>query len=132
MARNPKVRGELAEIRFLLEASSRGFIVAKPWGDVLPFDLIVGRGKRFYRVQVKLSAFRAGRGYVVSCYRPSGRRRYTSRQIDFIAAYIAPAKMWYIIPIRVLRGRKAITVFPRQPVSHGQFEGFRNRFDLLR
>ena len=132
MARSSKSRGELAEIRFMLAAAARGFVVAKPWGDNLPFDFLVGRGKRFYRVQVKLSSARHCRGFQVNCRRSQGRRRYTARDIDFLVAYISPARTWYVIPIRALRGRTSIAVFPRQPVSHGQFEGFRNRFDLLR
>ena len=132
MARSPKARGELAEIRFMLAAAARGFVVAKPWGDNLPFDFLVGSGKRWYRVQVKLSSSRHWRGFHVSCRRHNLRRRYTARQIDFLVAYIAPTRTWYVIPVHVLRGRKSITVYPRQPVSHGEFERYRNRFDLLR
>jgi PD-(D/E)XK endonuclease len=132
MARSPKARGELTEIRFLLAASSRGLIVAKPWGENLPFDFLVGRGKRWYRVQVKLSAARHWRGFHISSRRADGRRRYTARDIDFLVAYISPTRTWYVIPVRVLRGRKTITVFPRQPVSHSEFERYRNRFNLLR
>jgi hypothetical protein len=131
MPRSPKSLGELAEIRFLLTAASSGLVVAKPWGDNLPFDFLAGLGKRFYRVQVKLSSVRHCRGFHVSCFRPVDRKAYTARETDFIAAYIAPVDTWYIIPIRALAGRKTITVYPSQPVSHGEFERYRNRFNLL-
>ncbi|HEV8525329.1 MAG TPA: group I intron-associated PD-(D/E)XK endonuclease, partial [Terriglobales bacterium] len=71
---SPKAQGELAEIRFLLKAASQGLVVAKPWGDNLPFDFLVGRGSRYFRVQVKSSAARHCRGYHLCCFRPAGRR----------------------------------------------------------
>src|SRR5207248_1295408 len=115
MARSPKPRGELAEIRFMLAAAARGLVVAKPWGDSLPFDFLVGRGKCWYRVQVKLSATRHWRGFHVNCRHSGGRRVYTARSIDFLVAYIAPVRIWYVIPVRALHRRKSITVYPRQP-----------------
>ena len=97
----PKVRGELAEIRFLLEAASRGFIVAKPWGDSLPFDFLVGRGGRYLRVQVKSTSRRLGVSrYNVHCDRPAGKRPYTARQIDLLVAYVVPEDRWFVIPVR--------------------------------
>lgn len=128
---SPKARGELAGIRFLLKAACLNLVVAKPWGDNLPFDFLVGRGKRFYRVQVKSASARHCRGYHVCCFRPGGRRAYTSRDADFLAAYIVPERAWYVIPIPVLRSRKTIVVFPRRPAARG-LELYREAWHLLR
>ncbi len=128
----PKARGELAEIRFLLAAASRNLVVAKPWGDNQPFDFLVGRARRFLRVQVKSASVVHCRGYHVSCFRPADRTGYTTAQIDLVAAYIVPEDTWYLIPVRVLAGRKTICVFPRQPVTHGLFERYREAWQLLR
>lgn len=128
----PKVRGELAEIRFLLEAAARGLVVAKPWGDNLPFDFVVGRGRRWFRVQVKSASTRHSRGYHLSCFRPAGHRAYRTDELEFIAAYVVPERTWYVIPVRALAPRKTIVLFPsRRPTRGGRFEPFKEAWHLL-
>ncbi len=126
----PKARGELAEIRFLLAAKLNELVVAKPWGDNLPFDFLVGSGRRFCRVQVKSCSVPQGRGFHLSCFRPGDRQPYTARDIDFLAAYVVPEDVWYIVPVRALGGRKTIVLFPRQP-DHGLFCRYRESWHLL-
>jgi hypothetical protein len=89
--RHRKERGELTEIRFMLMAASCGLVVCKPWGELHPFDFAVycKRSRRFYRVQVKSCTSYRGGGYIVVTKR-SGDRCYTSREIDFLAAYVIP------------------------------------------
>ncbi len=128
----PKARGELAEIRFLLEAAARGLVVAKPWGDNLPFDFVVGRGRRWFRVQVKSASTRHCRGYHVSCFRPAGHRAYRADEMDFLAACVVPERTWYVIPVRALASRKTIVLFPsRRPTRGGRFERFKEAWHLL-
>lgn len=128
----PKARGELAEIRFLLAAATRRLVVAKPWGDNLPFDFLVGRGRRWFRLQVKSTSTRHSRGYHVSCFRPAGHRAYRTDELDFLAAYVVPEGTWYVIPVRALALRKTIVLFPRQrPTRGGRFEKYKEAWDLL-
>ena len=128
----PKARGELAEIRFLLEAAARGLVVTKPWGDNLPYDFVVGRGRRWSRVQVKSASTRHSRGYHVSCFRPAGHRAYRADELDFLAAYVVPEGTWYVIPVRALASRKTIVLFPsRRPTRGGKFETYKEAWDLL-
>lgn len=128
---SPKVRGELAEARFLVKAASHGLIVCKPWGDSLPFDFVVGL-KRFIRVQVKSASTRHSRGYHLTCYRPSTGRAYRPREVDFVAAYIVPCRTWYVIPIRALAARKTIVLHPgRRRPARGRFERYREAWHLL-
>ena len=47
-----KRRGEIAELAFLLKATSLGFGVAKPWGDSDRFDFIITSRQLLWRVQV--------------------------------------------------------------------------------
>lgn len=106
--KDSKMRGEWAELRFMARAAEHGLRVTKPWGDSAKYDFAVERQGRFLRVQVKsvtymvensyLCNFRTGRG---------GSQVYTAKQVDFMAAYVVPRDIWYIIPIRVaaaLRG----------------------------
>jgi hypothetical protein len=126
----PKSKGELAEIVFLLKAASLGLVVARPWGDNLPFDFLVGAGPPFYRVQVKSTSTRHCRGYHLSCFRPGKRDPYAATEIDFLAAHVVPEAAWYIIPVQALAGRKTITLFPGRPAA-GEFEPFCDAWPLL-
>jgi hypothetical protein len=132
--RHPKARGELAEIQFLLMAAACGLIVCKPWGDSQPFDFVVfcKSSRRFFRIQVKSTACWQPRKYRVSTARARDHRRvYTRRDIDFLAAYVAPHDAWYLIPVRALQSRKAINLYPHNPASRGQFEKFRDAWSQL-
>ncbi len=126
----PKQRGELAEARFLWDAAAKGLIVAKPWGDSLPFDFLVGL-TRFFRVQVKSASSRHCRGYHLSCFRPGDRQPYSLDEIDFLAAFIVPEQTWYVIPVEAFVPRKTIVLFPRRSPAVGRFEPFREAWHLL-
>lgn len=119
-------------MRFLLEAATRGLVVAKPWGDNLPFDFVVGGGRRWLRVQVKSTLNRVHRGYqVITVHRRTGRG-YTARDIDFLAAYVIPDDTWYLIPVGACTGKLALVVFPRKRPHHGgRFEPFKEAWHLL-
>ena len=134
MSHSRKAHGELEEIRFLLQASSHGLVVAKPWGDSLPYDFLVGRGARFYRVQVKSSRYRRHRAYQVITTHRRDARGYSAREVDFLAAYVVPAGVWYVIPARALRGRRAIYLYPNQrpAVGNGLYEQYREAWKTLR
>lgn len=126
-----KTQGELAESLFLHTAASQGLVVAKPWGDSLPFDFVVGTKKgRFHRVQVKSTTKRHCRGYRVMCLRAAGRKRYHPRDIDFLAAYVVPEKVWYVIPVRAFAPRSAIVLFPTLPPLR-RYEQYREAWHLL-
>ncbi len=126
-----KVRGELAEARFLVEAASRGFTVARPWGDSGPIDFLVGKGRRWLRVQVKSATRRHCRGYALMCARSGTRKPYLPRDIDLLAAFVVPERVWYLVPVRAFTPRKAIVLFPHLPRSSRRYERFREAWHLL-
>jgi hypothetical protein len=115
-----KRKGELSELAFLYKAASMGFGVAKPYGDSERFDFIVSSGCRLWRVQVKSTYKRGTHGYGVHTYgnRNRGAEIYTSQEIDFIAVYLVPEDIWYIVPIEVVGGRQALMFHP-----HGTRKG---------
>lgn len=107
-----KQRGELVEMMFMVQASSRGLIVAKPYGDSRRYDFITDAGKRLHRVQVKSSTYRSGSGYRVNATaRRHSRSVYTAAEIDFLIAYIIPRNAWYIVPVARLR-HSTFNVYP--------------------
>jgi PD-(D/E)XK endonuclease len=95
--------GEVAEAKFVARASSLGFGVAKPWGGER-CDFIVDSGHCFWRVQVKSTRRRTLNGYGI---RVAGGRlaAYNETEIDFLVAYLVPEDAWYIIPVKMLKGR---------------------------
>jgi hypothetical protein len=112
--RTQKRQGELAELAFMCKAANLGFGVAKPYGDSERFDFIVSAGPSLCRVQVK-STYSVHNGrYRVHAHgnEASGPDVYTKDDIDFIVAYIVPEKVWYVIPIEAIKGRRSLYFYP--------------------
>jgi hypothetical protein len=132
-SRPRKIKGEWAEIQFLSRAHALGLIVSKPWGDSARYDFIVEGRKGVRRIQVKSAWARDKYDglYRVNCARTGNRYRYSSRQVDLIAAYIVPEDAWYFIPVAGLRSRKCIALFPDKRRTTSQFERYREAWHLL-
>ena len=131
-----KDRGDLAEMQFMVAVSSRGLVVAKPYGDNEKYDLIVDAGwRRLWRVQVKSTAARHHRGFAVrASWRTSHHQiSYKPSQVDFIAVTIVGEGIWYLIPVRALAGRLTIHLYPfgSRRGSRNGFEKYRGAWDLL-
>jgi len=111
---NAKHIGDLAEMDFMLQAASRGFPVAKPFGDNEHYDVMVDAGTRIWRVQVKTAAFYRNHAFAVRSHW-SGYRHvapYTPADIDFLAAFIRGLRIWYLIPAKEIRGRLTLNLYP--------------------
>ena len=123
-----KRRGEAAEAEFIARASGFDFRVAKPWGESDPYDVLVGSGHAFWRVQVKCAtACRLGQ-YVV---RGGGENyNYTKDDIDFLAAHIVPENVWYIVPIEAFLGCAMLHFSPRG-TGKAKYEKYREAWCLL-
>jgi len=126
-----KEKGELAELAFLHKAASLGFGVAQPHGDSERYDFILDSGERFWRVQVK-SIF----GMVEGIYRGrcthGDKILYTAEEIDFLAVYIAPLKVWYIIPVDCAPASGVLAFYPSgRERGSGRFEEFREAWHLM-
>ena len=141
LRKTSKHRGDVSEMQFMIEASNRGFGVAKPIGDNERYDVILDRGRcRFWRVQVRGSEFVHQNGFSVrTCWRKSGKPMpYTPKQIDFLAAVYRGKQthgqqIWYLIPVRALGGRLGITLYPfgTRHDRHPRFERYREAWELL-
>ncbi|MFZ0289341.1 MAG: group I intron-associated PD-(D/E)XK endonuclease [Candidatus Sulfotelmatobacter sp.] len=70
----------------------------KPWGNTSPYDLMVERDGAIHRVQVKSTTSRVS-AHAYSCRTPSGKRlTHILKEFDFVAAYVIPLDLWYVIP----------------------------------
>lgn len=144
--RNSKRRGEWAELRFMTRAAEHHLTVSRPWGDSAPYDFMVERHGRVLRVQVK-STMRQVRGTYrchlpvtgrtgAACTRTAdlcpaiGKPGARHRQIDFLAAYIIPLDLWYILPAAVTtRLSGHISLSPHRP-GH-KYEPYQEAWQLL-
>jgi len=135
-----KLRGELAELAFMYRATSEGITVAKPWGDSHHYDCLIQYKSRLLRVQVK-STFRPPQGkykhtykVIVARYVQGKSFYYTSDEVDFMVAFLAPCDCWYIIPIQDLPRRRAICLYPNGTRIHagGFYEQYREAWHLLK
>jgi PD-(D/E)XK endonuclease len=126
-----KHRGELAELAFMRTAANLGFGVAKPWGDSDRYDVVVRVGRVFWRVQVKsvLVPLPSRVSYRV---KTTGRDhlKYSSDEIDFLAAYIFAKDTWYVFPAAVVEDRESLCVRPGSPKC--RFEQYREAWDLMK
>ena len=132
-AMNTKARGELGELAFVHKAASLGFGVAKPHGDNERYDFILDSGERLWRVQVKSSycRCRSSSGYRTRILRRNDLH-YGADEIDFLVAHIAPRNVWYIIPVKSIRGKGFIYFYPSGcSQAGGLFESYREAWHLL-
>jgi hypothetical protein len=140
---NPKRSGEISQAAFLLKASMMGFNLALPWGDSERWDFVVwGRDQqRVMRVQVKGTGRLYLGGYEVQpvhSTRRGGKKRYTKKEIDVIAAHVQPVDAWYLIPIEAVGRAKSLRLYPEGKLlrkswrsRHRDWEGWRDAWDVL-
>jgi hypothetical protein len=118
--KNCKKRGEWAELVFAMRAVALGLHLARPWGESCGYDFVVDQGRRMARVQVKSTIFHEGEGY--SCSLKDSRGPYKKNSSDYVAAYVIPENLWYILPEKIVRGMWCVGLHPELEVSkYGEY-----------
>jgi hypothetical protein len=123
-----KKRGEWAESVFMARASEHGLPVSRPWGEMSSYDFVIGKTGRFVSVQVKSTICQLGTGY--DCTVRGGHKAYAPGSFDFVAAYVVPEDAWYIIPAKLIQGKKSVTLYPKSQTA--KYEEYREAWNLLR
>jgi hypothetical protein len=123
-----KKRGEWAESVFMARAGEHGLPVSRPWGEMSSYDFVIGKTGRFVSVQVKSTICQSGTGY--DCTVRGGHKAYAPGSFDFVAAYVVPEDAWYIIPAKLIQGKKSIMLYPK--LQTAKYEGYREAWQLLR
>jgi hypothetical protein len=126
-----KKTGELAELKLCLALAERQFATAWPDSEQA-YDLIVEKDGVLNRVQVKSTSSEDRGGYKLSCRRGGSRskRKYRKGDFDFLLAYVSPVDVWYVLPMREVT-KTTFCLYPHRDDGVGQYEQYRNRFDLL-
>ena len=120
--KNCKRRGEWAELCFAARAMAEGLPLGRPWGESAGYDFTVEQASgRIVRVQVKSTMFHEGEGY--SCSLKDSRGPYRGNPFDFVAAYVIPEDLWYILPAKIVKGMWSIGLHPELEKSkYGKYE----------
>lgn len=130
-----KERGEWVELVFMARAVRLGFKITKPWGDSSSYDVGVESGQRTLRVQVKSTDYRLGSGYLCGFKPNRNSEPYTTKRIDFFAAYVIPEDAWYVLPASVVLSRRStdLSLCPVQKRKYNRYryEGYREAWELL-
>ena len=132
--RDTKHIGDLAEMEFMLQAASRGFAVAKPFGDNEHYDVLVDGRSRIWRVQVRSVSVSRAHAFVVKASWSDYRHftPYTPADIDFLAAFMRGLRIWYLIPVEVIQGRLTLSLYPLGACRSGvEYEKYREAWYLL-
>jgi len=124
---NKKLRGEWAEMCFMVRAAEHGLPIAKPWGEMRTYDFIVGSTGYFVSVQVKSTICEVGTGY--DCTVRGGHKSYPPGSFDFLAAFAALEDSWYIIPQDAILGKRTVPLHPQS--KNAQYEKYREAWHLL-
>ena len=125
---NKKLRGEWAEMVFMVRATERGLPISKPWGEMRSYDFVVGRPGHFVAVQVK-STIEDLAGRYLCTVRGGKNRIYRRGDFDFLAAYVIFEDAWYIIPLEEILGKQHVSLYPNS--EKGDYEEYREAWNLL-
>jgi hypothetical protein len=128
MISNKKLRGEWAELCFMVRAAEHGLQISKPWGEMRSYDVVLGRPGYFVAVQVKSTICELGNGY--DCTVRGGHTSYPPGSFDFLAAYAALEDVWYIIPEETIEGMESVTLYPNNKAA--KYEKYREAWHLLK
>jgi hypothetical protein len=125
---NKKLRGEWAELCFMVRAVEHGLQISKPWGEMRTYDFVLGRPGCFVAVQVKSTICEQGTGY--TCTVRGGHTSYPAGSFDFLAAYAALENAWYIIPEAEIDGKESVALYPES--NNGKYEQYKEAWHLLK
>jgi hypothetical protein len=126
--KNCKKRGEWVELVFAVRAMELGMRLGRPCGESSGYDFTVDQGARIVRVQVKSTIFREGaEGY--SCSLKDSKGPYKKNTFDFVAAYVIPEDVWFILPEKIVRGMWSVGLYPK--LETAKYHGYQEAWQLL-
>ncbi len=79
------------------------------------------KGESSCVIQVKATSCKIDNAY--ACHLSRGpQKRYTKDDIDFIAAYIIPRDIWYIVPVE-MTGKSTLVLCPdKEDSKHARYK----------
>lgn len=99
-----KNKGSIGELKVMVDLSERGFGVAQPHGDNLPFDIIaISDTFNMYKIQVKFISKRNGTVTLKNQSNTETKtkrysKQYNAKEVDYFAIYCPETDKVYYIP----------------------------------
>ena len=132
--KNTKRRGSQYEAAFVTQALKRGLDILEPYGDYMPYDLMVQNvDKRIQRVQVKgtSSQIKNKPGYkVIAASGNATKTPINPEDVDVLAAYVEPEDVWYLIPVVKLTGNVSVYLNPNTKLN-GRYEVWKEAWNVF-
>jgi hypothetical protein len=126
-----KRKGDLAELKVACDLLEKGYRVAFPFGEDCDYDLVLDRGGKLERVQVKHAH---SQGEVITLYCASAsltngkvkrRKKYTAASIDWLAVYDRGTDRCFYVAASELGGGRWMISLRLKPTRNGQRAGIR-------
>ena len=131
---NLKRRGSQYEAAFATQALKRGLDILEPYGDYMPYDLMVQNGDgRILRVQVKGTGnqIKNKPGYkVIAASGNATKTPINPDEVDVLAAYVEPEDTWYVIPVVKLKGNVSVYLNPNTK-RNGRYEVWKEAWNVF-
>ena len=132
--KNTKRRGSQYEAAFVTQALKRGLDILEPYGDYMPYDLMVQNGDgRILRVQVKGTGnqIKNKPGYkVIAASGNATKTPINPDEVDVLAAYVEPEDTWYVIPVVKLKGNISVYLNPNTK-RNGRYEVWKEAWNVF-
>lgn len=100
MENGKKLKGEIAELAVATRLVEEGWKVLFPYGENCRYDIVIERGGKFFRLQVK---YVTPKNSVLSVNCRSSNNwsvlHYTAEDLDYLAVYDALSRDIYFIPV---------------------------------
>ena len=126
-----KSKGDLAELMVAADLRRKGYKIAIPFGEDWDYDLILERGDRLERVQVKYATSDGAviearcRSHSLTNGKIKRTKYYTAATIDWLAIYDATTQRCFYVPAKELgNGRNSISL-RLAPARNNQSQGIR-------
>lgn len=131
---NLKRRGSQYEAAFATQALKRGLDILEPYGDYMPYDVMVQNGDgRILRVQVKGTGnqIKNKPGYkVIAATGNATKTPINPDEVDVLAAYVEPEDTWYVIPVVKLKGNVSVYLNPNTK-RNGRYEVWKEAWNVF-
>ena len=98
--------GAIAESDFITECLKRNFEPHPPV-TAMPWDFIVTCPRGILKVQIKTTACESrDKSYnIATSTGRAGVKKHINREVDVVACFIQPEKLWFLIPLKEVTGR---------------------------
>jgi len=123
-------QGAWVEALFVARATAKELNIARHWNPASRYDFLVEYKGGICRVQVKSCSYPKRRDRYDCVYQRVKQRPYADTEFDFVAVYVVPEDLWYVIPTKVLGTVQVIGLSPY--LSRSKYYRYQEAWDLLR